>query len=141
MPILGEDAPGSPWVGRFAGDTEVRQVDTSCVQESGHVVVVRDEETGRVGERGILGEPSDGDVPVRGDDRGALYSQVELAGEFTDSRLGGEQSVGVTSSGLEHGHHSVQLGNRLSIERLPISAVIQASGSQEWQPFAIFVHV
>ena len=54
---------------RVAAHTERGQRDAGGVQQTGHVVVGRDEQRGGIGEREVVDEQSRIDVTVRGDDR------------------------------------------------------------------------
>ena len=96
VPMARERAPGLARVGGpAAADAEGREVDACGVQQARDVVVVRDEQVGRVGERLVIEQQRRGDVAVRGDDRQLRHRFVQPPGDVAGGRIGGEQPVGI----------------------------------------------
>ena len=117
VPVLREQPPHRPRIGTGSSDAELLQVDTSRVQQPGHVVVVRDQQVRRVTEPPILGEPFDGDMTVRRDDRCIRHAQIQVAGDVPGSRICGKKAIGVATSRLVHWPIFIAL--RIFVNRLP----------------------
>ena len=94
-----EHPPRSAWVsGRRAAarsDTERIEIDALAVQHAIQVVVRREQQFGRVGERLVPGEPLRIGVAVRTDDRQLGNFTVQPLRDAASCGVGGKQPVGV----------------------------------------------
>ena len=106
VPMPREDAPHLAGVDAVAAaHAETGEVDALGVEQSRHVVVVRDEQLGRIGERRVVEQQARCDVPVRGDDRqvrdGSAYrsrATSRVAGSAGRRRSGSRCSFDDTPS-------------------------------------------
>ncbi|MDR7113714.1 hypothetical protein J2X03_003614 [Microbacterium trichothecenolyticum] len=69
------------------------------MKKPGDVVVLGDEESGRIGERHIGREQRRGDMPVRGDDRKRRDHLVQFAGGGTRRVVDRKQSIRIENCG------------------------------------------
>ena len=88
-------------------DAEVGQRNAVGVQHPVDVVVRGDQQRRRVAERGVVGQPLRGHVPVRGDDRQVLDTLIELARCRTEPGLSRQQSIRIKAEGRDGGHDTI----------------------------------
>ena len=93
---------------RFLPDAQLVQPGAVGVQQPRHVVIGRDEQRRRVGERVVLQQPQRVDVPVGRDQRQIAHRCVEAPGDRPLRRVGRQQPVRVQrEDGLGAGHAPV----------------------------------
>ena len=96
VPMPREDAPHLAGVDAVAAaHAETGEVDAGGVEQSRHVVVVRDEQLGGIRERRVVEQQARCDVPVRGDDRQVRDGGVQVARDVARSRIRREKAIGV----------------------------------------------
>ena len=111
VPVVGEELPDVARVdvgtgAIAAGNAKGVEIDAARVKHPEDVVVGNDQQFGRVGEGGIVGEPGRIAVAVRGDDRHPVEALVELAGDAPLYRIVGKQPVGIEGGRVGHGYQS-----------------------------------
>ena len=82
-------------------NAEVLEADALAIEHPEHIMIRRNEQGGRIGERCVVGEPLRIGMPMRAHDRQVLHRRVQCAGERALARLRGEQTVGIE---LERNH-------------------------------------
>ena len=92
-PDLARIALGHPAID--ARHAEVFELDALAVEHAKHVVIGREQQAGRIGERHVVREPFRIGMPVRADDRQVLDEAVEFAGDGSRGRVDRKQPIGI----------------------------------------------